>query len=249
MPATTPVVLLHAFPVDRRVWAPVAKELRSSGAEVLTPDFRGFGDDVRELSTQTSLDVLADDVAETIMRLGQPAVVGGLSLGGYVALNLARRHPDRVAALALVDTKANSDDAAAADGRLAFADRVDVEGGGWVADLMIPKLLGPTTRQRRPEVVKAVRKMTEENNPAVIAWVQRAMARRPDSFGVLRGFAGPVLGVVGSEDELSPPSDMTRIIAAATKGAMATIPGAGHLSPIEAPSQVAAVLASWLRSI
>jgi pimeloyl-ACP methyl ester carboxylesterase len=91
--------------------------------------------------------------------------------------------------------------------------------------------------------------MTEENNPAVIAWVQRAMARRPDSFGVLRGFAGPVLGVVGSEDELSPPSDMTRIIAAATKGAMATIPGAGHLSPIEAPSQVAAVLASWLRSI
>jgi pimeloyl-ACP methyl ester carboxylesterase len=249
VPATTPVVLLHAFPVDRRVWAPVAKELRSSGAEVLTPDFRGFGDDVRELSTQTSLDVLADDVAETIMRLGQPAVVGGLSLGGYVALNLARRHPDRVAALALVDTKANSDDAAAADGRLAFADRVDVEGGGWVADLMIPKLLGPTTRQRRPEVVKAVRKMTEENNPAVIAWVQRAMARRPDSFGVLRGFAGPVLGVVGSEDELSPPSDMTRIIAAATKGAMATIPGAGHLSPIEAPSQVAAVLASWLRSI
>ena len=249
MPATTPVVLLHAFPVDRRVWAPVAKELRSSGAEVLTPDFRGFGDDVRELSTQTSLDVLADDVAETIMRLGQPAVVGGLSLGGYVALNLARRHPDRVAALALVDTKANSDDAVAADGRLAFADRVDVEGGGWVADLMIPKLLGPTTRQRRPEVVKAVRKMTEENNPAVIAWVQRAMARRPDSFGVLRGFAGPVLGVVGSEDELSPPSDMTRIIAAATKGAMATIPGAGHLSPIEAPSQVAAVLASWLRSI
>lgn len=249
MPATTPVVLLHAFPVDRRVWAPVAKELRSSGAEVLTPDFRGFGDDVRELSTQTSLDVLADDVAETIMRLGQPAVVGGLSLGGYVALNLARRHPDRVAALALVDTKANSDDEAAADGRLAFADRVDVEGGGWVADLMIPKLLGPTTRQRRPEVVKAVRKMTEENNPAVIAWVQRAMARRPDSFGVLRGFAGPVLGVVGSEDELSPPSDMTRIIAAATNGAMATIPGAGHLSPIEAPSQVAAVLASWLRSI
>jgi len=249
VPATTPVVLLHAFPVDRRVWAPVAKELRSSGAEVLTPDFRGFGDDVRELSTQTSLDVLADDVAETIMRLGQPAVVGGLSLGGYVALNLARRHPDRVAAPALVDTKANSDDEAAADGRLAFADRVDVEGGGWVADLMIPKLLGPTTRQRRPEVVKAVRKMTEENNPAVIAWVQRAMARRPDSFGVLRGFAGPVLGVVGSEDELSPPSDMTRIIAAATNGAMATIPGAGHLSPIEAPSQVAAVLASWLRSI
>lgn len=249
MPATTPIVLLHAFPVDRRVWAPVAKELRSSGADVLAPNFRGFGDDLRELSTQTSLDVLADDVAETIMRLGQPAVVGGLSLGGYVALNLARRHPDRVAALALVDTKANSDEAAAADGRLAFADRVDVEGSGWVADAMMPKLLGPTARQHSPEVVEAVRKMTEENNPAVIAWVQRAMARRPDSFEVLRGFAGPILGVVGSEDELSPPSDMTRIVAVATKGSMAIIPGAGHLSPIEAPSRVAAVMASWLRSI
>jgi pimeloyl-ACP methyl ester carboxylesterase len=152
MPTKTPIVLLHAFPVDRRVWAPVAEELRSSGAEVLTPDFRGFGDDVRQLATKTSLDVLADDAAETIMRLGQPAVVGGLSLGGYVAMNLARRHPDRVAALALVDTKANADDAAAADGRLAFADRVDAEGSGWVADAMMPKLLGPTTRERNVDV-------------------------------------------------------------------------------------------------
>jgi pimeloyl-ACP methyl ester carboxylesterase len=249
MPTKTPIVLLHAFPVDRRVWAPVAEELRSSGAEVLTPDFRGFGDDVRQLATKTSLDVLADDAAETIMRLGQPAVVGGLSLGGYVAMNLARRHPDRVAALALVDTKANADDAAAADGRLAFADRVDAEGSGWVADAMMPKLLGPTTRERNVDVVAAVRTMIDENNPAAIAWVQRAMAQRPDSFDVLRGFTGPILGLVGSEDELSPPPDMTRIIAAAQRGSMATIPDVGHLSAIEAPSQVAAVLSSWLRSI
>jgi len=249
MPTQTPIVLLHAFPVDRRVWAPVAEELRSSGAEVLTPDFRGFGDDVRELSTKTSLDVLSDDVAETIMRLGQPAVVGGLSLGGYVAMNLARRHPDRIAALALVDTKANADDPAAADGRLAFADRVDAEGNGWVADAMMPKLLGPTSRERNADVVAAVRTMIDENNPAAIAWVQRAMAQRPDSLEVLRGFDGPILGLVGSDDELSPPPDMTRIIAAAQRGSMATIPDVGHLSPIEAPSQVAAVLSSWLRAI
>jgi len=249
MPTQTPIVLLHAFPVDRRAWAPVAEELRSSGAEVLTPDFRGFGDDVRELSTKTSLDVLSDDVAETIMRLGQPAVVGGLSLGGYVAMNLARRHPDRIAALALVDTKANADDPAAADGRLAFADRVDAEGNGWVADAMMPKLLGPTSRERNADVVAAVRTMIDENNPAAIAWVQRAMAQRPDSLEVLRGFDGPILGLVGSDDELSPPPDMTRIIAAAQRGSMATIPDVGHLSPIEAPSQVAAVLSSWLRAI
>ncbi|NQU36561.1 MAG: alpha/beta fold hydrolase [Actinobacteria bacterium] len=249
MRANAPVVLLHAFPVDRRVWAPVAEELRSSGAQVVTPDFRGFGSDVRELSTKTSLDVLADDIAETIMRLGKPAVVGGLSLGGYVAMNLVRRHPDRVAALALVDTKANADDAAGVAGRIAFADRVDADGSGWVAEAMLPKLLGPTTRGHNADVVAAVSQMIDENNPSAIAWVQRAMAKRPDSLDVLRGFDGPVLGIVGSDDELSPPPDMSRIVAAAQRGSMATIPDVGHLSPMEAPSQVAAVFASWLRSI
>ncbi len=249
MTTNAPVVLLHAFPVDRRVWESVAEELRSTGAHVLTPDFRGFGEDVRELSRRTSLDVLADDVAESIMRLGRPAVVGGLSLGGYVAMNLARRHPEQVAALALVDTKASADDPAAAAGRLAFADRVDSEGSGWVADAMMPKLLGPLTRERDEDVVARVTTMIEENNPSAIAWVQRAMAERQDSFEVLRDFEGPILGVVGSDDELSAPADVTRMVAAASRGSMATIPEVGHLSPIEAPSQVAAVLASWLRSI
>ncbi len=154
-----------------------------------------------------------------------------------------------VAGLILADTKASADPQEAAQGRLAFADRVDQDGSGWVAEAMMPKLLGPRTRASDPQVVDAVTAMIDENDPKVIAWVQRAMAARPDSFDVIRDFDGPVLGIVGSDDVLSTPAEVAKMVAVAANGTLATIPDSGHLTTIEAPNQVAAVIASWLRSI
>jgi len=121
-------------------------------------------------------------------------------MGGYVAMCLARRYPERVAGLVLVDTKAAADPQAGADGRRAFADRVDAEGSAWVADAMMSKLISDSTVTQRPDVEQRVRQQIAGCPPATIAWIQRAMAQRPDSFDVLDTFDGPVLVIVGSED-------------------------------------------------
>ncbi|HZB50265.1 MAG TPA: alpha/beta fold hydrolase, partial [Mycobacteriales bacterium] len=152
----TDVVLLPAFPVTSAVWAGPAAALTAAGHRVLTPDQRGFGGTPLG-PDEPSLDLVADDVARLLDSEGLPrAVVGGVSMGGYVAMALLRRHPDRVAALALVDTKATADPPAARDNRERIARTVLAESSPRVLlDDVLPALLGPTTKAERPAVLAA----------------------------------------------------------------------------------------------
>lgn len=245
--ALPPVVLLHAFPVDSRLWEDVAQQLRDQGIDPIVPDLRAFGSNRDELPTEPSLDVLADDVVELVEAAGQgPAVIAGVSMGGYVAMNIARRHPAQVAGLALVDTKAGQDPPAGIEGRLAFADRVEAEGSQWVADAMLPNLIAEATVAKKPDVERRVRQQIADCPPETIAWIQRAMARRPDSFDVLDQFAGPVLLIVGSEDLLSPPAEAVAMAEVARRATLVEIPEVGHLTPIESPKVVTIALSEWL---
>jgi len=245
--ALPPVILLHAFPVDARLWEDVEQQLREQGIEPIVPNLRGFGTNRDELPTEPNLDALADDVAALIEGTGaQSAVVAGVSMGGYVAMNLARRYPERVAGLVLVDTKAAADPQAGADGRRAFADRVDAEGSAWVADAMMSKLISDSTVTQRPDVEQRVRQQIAGCPPATIAWIQRAMAQRPDSFDVLDTFDGPVLVIVGSEDLLSPPADAVAMAEASRQATLIEIPGVGHLTPLENPVVVTVAISEWL---
>ncbi len=245
--ALPPVILLHAFPVDSRLWEDVAQQLREQGVNPIAPDLRGFGSNDDELPSEPSLDVIGDDVARLIHVIGDgAAVIAGVSMGGYVAMNVARRFPTLVAGLVLVDTKAGQDPAAGVEGRLAFADRVESEGTDWVADAMIPNLVSETTIARRPEVEQRVRQQIVDCPPATIAWIQRAMAARPDSFDVLDAFGGPVLLIVGSEDLLSPPAEAVAMAEAAHQATLVEIPDVGHLTPIESPKVVSIAVAQWL---
>lgn len=245
--ALPPVILLHAFPVDARLWEDVAHQLREQGLDPIVPDLRGFGTNRAELPSRPDLDVLADDVAELIADTGAgSAVVAGVSMGGYVAMNLARRYPERVAGLVFVDTKAGADPAPGAQGRLDFADRVETEGSAWVADAMMPKLISDSTVTGHPDVEARVRQQIADCPPATIAWIQRAMAARPDSFDVLDEFAGPILVIVGSEDVLSPPSDAVAMAEAARQATLIEIPDAGHLTPLENPVVVTLAMSEWL---
>lgn len=248
------VVLLHAFPLDHRMWSHQTRALTEAGYRVLTPDYRGFGPDWRErdddLPPEPNLDVLADDVIALLDSNSiDRAIIGGLSLGGYVAMNLLRRYPDRVAALLLADTRANADDAAAREGRLAFADRVDVEGTEWVPDAMLGKLLGPQAFANA-ELVAELSEWITAANPAALAWTQGAMAARPDSFSALRAFTGPALVLVGQEDQTTP-VDTVAQVAEAMPGAQpqrrfVRIARAGHLAAIEEPAAVSAAVLDWI---
>jgi pimeloyl-ACP methyl ester carboxylesterase len=248
------VVLLHAFPMDSALWAAQRRGLAAAGFRVVTIDLPGFGGSA--LSTEApNLDVMADEVAAVMDHLGlAEAVVGGLSMGGYVVMAMLRRHPDRLRGIILADTKAGADPAEAAANRLRLAD--DVEDAGTtrgLAEAMLPNLLGATTREDRPAVVDTVRRWIAAQPAAGVAWAQRAMAVRPDSTADLAGFGRPVLVIVGEQDTISPLAEAQAIARAARSGGsradVVEIPGVGHLSAVEDPDAVTHALQAWLPSV
>jgi pimeloyl-ACP methyl ester carboxylesterase len=236
-----PVVLLHAFPLDGRMWAPQVEAL-SGSFQVIVPDLRGFGaargavadPDEHDLGEGGWMDLLADDVALLLDRLEvERAVVAGLSLGGYLAFALWRRHAARIRALGLIATRAGKDREEAARNRLEMAERVGEEGVAFVPTVMLPRILGATSRATRPEVIERVTRLIIEQSPAGVAAAQRGMATRADSTGTLGSIDVPVLVIAGAEDETIPVGDAKLIADQVRNGRLVEIESAGHLVNLE----------------
>ncbi|MBG0821233.1 alpha/beta fold hydrolase [Planomonospora sp. ID91781] len=241
-----PVVLLHAFPMSSTMWL-AQREGLAATCKVITPDLRGFGGSPLG-DDEPSVDVMADDVVRLLDEEGiDRAVVGGQSMGGYVTMALCRRHPDRLLGAVLADTKATADSEAARAGRERIAAAVLERGTSVLVDEVLPGLVGSTTRQRRAMVFGRVRGLVQSAPPAAVAWAQRAMAARPDSFGTLRGLKVPALVIVGEEDGLSPPSDAEAMAEAVPDGRLTVIEKAGHLSAVEQPEAFNRAVAAFLR--
>lgn len=247
--AGRPLVLLHAFPLSSAMWLEQRNAL-SDVCRVITPDLRGFGGSQLD-SEKPSLDHMADDVAALVDHLGTgPVVLGGLSMGGYVAMALLRRHPHLVSALVLADTKASADPPPARENRERIAAVLDEEESARVlVDDVLPALCGETTKRDRPLVLGRVRALVEGTPPAAAAWAQRAMAGRPDSTDTLRTADVPALVVVGDEDTLSPPADAEAMVEALPQGRLVVIPGSGHLTAVEAPEAFATALRDFVTAL
>ncbi|MFC7340944.1 alpha/beta fold hydrolase [Saccharopolyspora griseoalba] len=263
--AGTPLVLLHAYPVDARMWTPLRVRLEDQ-ARVIAPDQRGLGEssldgssahglatppEERLVAEAPSVDVVAADILALLDELELPRVVlGGCSMGGYVATALLRAAPQRVAGLLLVDTKAPADTEEAKAKRIGAAERAEREGtAGWLAEDMLPALLGETTRRDRPEVVATARELIESQPADGVAWAQRAMAQRPDGLRALEEFDGPSLVAVGEEDGVTPPSEARRMVEALPRGELVVLPGSGHLPSLEVPDELASAVRPWLSRI
>lgn len=243
-----PLVLLHAFPLSSAMWLE-QREILGARCRVITPDQRGFGGSPLG-SDEPSLGECADDVLALLDRLELESVVlGGLSMGGYVAMELLRRAPERVSALLLADTKASADSAEAKEGRLRTAETVEREGTAQLSETMLPALLGATTLERRPAVAGRVRGLVAAAPPAAVAWASRAMAARPDSFDVLRATDVPALVVVGEQDTLSPVAQAQEMVDALPQGRLAIMPEAGHLSAVEDPGSFGAGVTGFLEEL
>ena len=240
------LVLLHGFPLNATTWS-AQREGLSSACRVVCPDQRGFGGTLLGYD-EPSLDEVADDVAAMLDAKKLDAVVlGGLSMGGYVAMAFLRRHPERVRALVLADTKAGADPAEAAANRLRIAEEVLAAGSSaQLVDDLLPKLVGTTTKERRPLVLGRLKATVESAPPPAVAWAQRAMAARPDSFDTLRGVTVPALVVVGEEDEISPVKDAEAMAEALPDARLVVVPEAGHMSSMEAPEAFNAALLEFL---
>jgi pimeloyl-ACP methyl ester carboxylesterase len=235
-----PLVLLHAFPLDRRMWDGVRL---GDDVEVVAPDQRGFGGSSLGGGEPDLAAVAADVIA---LLGGRRAVFGGCSMGAYVAMAVLRAAPELVAGLVLVSGRATADTDAGRANRYAMAARIDDEGPGFVADAMLPALLGVETHERRPEVVAAVRALVSEQDGAAVAWAQRAMAVRPDSSELLAGTDVPTLIVRGEQDALIPLEEAEAMATLIPKAEVVVLAGAGHLPPVEAPEEFTGALARWL---
>jgi pimeloyl-ACP methyl ester carboxylesterase len=244
-----PLLLLHAFPLSRAMWRPQLDALQAD-YRVLAPDLRGFGGSV-DFPDAPGVDRLADDAAALLDDLGirEPVVVGGLSMGGYVALAFARRHAGRLRGLILADTRAEADDAAGRANRdklIAFAREHTARD---VAEQMLPRLVGPETAARRPQVVDEVRRIAQEQAPAGVIGALQALRDRPDATPVLPTVRVPTLVLVGRDDALTPPA-MAQAMARQIPGArLVEIPGAGHLSNLERPEAFNAAVRAFLQDL
>ncbi|NJD20119.1 MAG: alpha/beta fold hydrolase [Gemmatimonadetes bacterium] len=245
MDPLTPVVFLHAFPLNAAMWTRQAEPL--APRQALAPHFPGFG---ARPPGEATLDafaraVLADMDAAGIGR----AVLVGLSMGGYTAFRMHALAPARVAGLVLAATRAGADDEAGRAKRTDQAARARREGIGWLADAMLPGLLGETTRRERPDVVAHVRSLVAQADAEGVARAQEAMRERPDSFPRLGEIRVPTLVIVGEEDTLTPPAEARRIADGVKEARLVVLPGAGHLANLEKPEAFNAVVADFLLGI
>ena len=234
-----PLVLLHAFPLDHDMWRRQA-ELDES-LRLIVPDLRGFGGSG---SVPDSIAGFADDVAAVLdaLHLERPAVICGISMGGYVAQHVAARHPDRVAALLLVDTRLEADTPEARTNRVDLAGKVGRLGQSILADAMIPRLLAhPRTDDdaaiaRRAENDTLLRAMIERQRVPTIQAALAALGDRPDMTEAMRRVTVPTLLVVGAEDQITPPACLEGAEAIIPNAKLLIVPAAGHLVPLEAPA-------------
>ena len=241
------VVLVHGFPQSRRYWHPQLAAL-PAGVRALAPDLRGFGDS--EPRAPLSLDRHADDLVALLDHVGVArAVVCGLSMGGYVALALWRRHPARVRALVLADTRAGADDAAGRARRDALVALARREGSAAVADTQLAGSLGRTTREREPARVAAFRALLSAAPVEGIVGALLAMRDRPDATATLPTIAVPTLVLVGAEDVLTPVDEARRLAAGIVGARLAVIDGAGHASSWERPAAFTAELAAFVLAL
>lgn len=236
----TTLLLIHGFPLDHRLWEAQLRGL-SAEARVVAPDLRGHGRSGLTPGTATMVQH-ADDLAALLDHLGiGQAIVAGLSMGGYVAFAFWRRHRERVRALALLDTRAEADSVVARAGRDAAAAKARQAGAAAIADEMLPRLLAPANLAN-PKIAGAARRMMAEQPVEGIVAALAGLRDRADSRPILSTITVPTLVVVGEHDAITPPADAQAMAAAIPAARLVTVPGAGHLSPLENPRAVNAAL-------
>jgi 3-oxoadipate enol-lactonase len=247
--AGLPLLLLHGYPLSRRLWRPQIEDL-ANAARVIAPDLRGHGDTDVPAGPYTVAQ-LADDAAHLLdaLNITAPVVVGGLSLGGYVALAFQRRYPERTAGLILAATRAGADSPEAQANRDKAAASALEKGTSAIVDAMLPKLLAPRTYIEQPAVVDEARAlMAGTAVPGIVATLA-ALKTRPDATPQLAGIGVPVVVIHGAEDAIIPPSEAEAAAQALPHARLVLVPSAGHLLNLEQPAAFNAAVRTYLAAL
>ncbi len=240
-----PVVLLHPFPANHEFWLPVAQAL-ATRYRIVLPDLRGHGDSGVGEGPAT-MAKHASDIAHVMdaADIGRAPLIG-VSIGGYALFEFWRRHRGRVAALGLCNTKAPADSSGARAARLQAASDVLEHGTEPCFESMIPRQLGESTRETRPDLVAGALNMMRKMSPEDVAQVQRGMAERPDSVDTLKTINVPTLLVTGEEDILTGVNEAELMRRHISGSQLRVIPKAGHYSAWEQPEEASKLLRQFL---
>lgn len=247
--AGEPLVLVHGHPFDRSMWRPQVERFSRSGWRVIVPDLRGYGE-TTVVPGKTTLAAFARDIVGLLDHLDVgPVVLGGLSMGGQIVMELHRLFPERIRGLVLADTTPQAETPEGRERRNAMADRLLREGMGPYAAEVLPKMVAPPNIDALPAVAEHVLAMMLATSPEGAAAALRGRAERPDYVEMLEAVAVPVLVVVGADDEFTPVADARLMAERLPQATLAVIDGAAHMPNLERPAEFDAVLETFLVSL
>lgn len=230
-----PVVLIHAFPLTRKMWKSQAEVLTDNGFRVILPDLPGFGKQAGN-SKRFTIEEIALQIAESIESLNiEKAIFGGLSMGGYVLFNLFRIAPLKFSALILCDTTYLADTEEKQKGRFGMISKIEKQGTNALIENMLPNLISDETKKKNPLLTAELKEIFSDVNPRSAINALQSMAERKDSTDVIGNINVPTLLVFGEFDTITNLENAKKMNELISGSELRIIKDAGHYSNLEQP--------------
>jgi pimeloyl-ACP methyl ester carboxylesterase len=242
------MLLLHGYPLSGALFARVREALQSD-YKVITLDHRGYGKSEAP-GTPDSVDVYAKDALAVMDKLGiDKAIIGGMSMGGPIALSMYRQAPQRFSGLILIDTIAAAASPAEAGLWNGVADMIRAGNMEAVIKTLMPDMLTGQTRMAQKPVVDYLETVMKQASREGAIGGAIALAKRPDASSMLGQIKVPTLIMVGLTDAVYSFEISRRMHEAIPNSKLAIIPGASHAAVFEAPGHAAAAISDWGKSL
>jgi len=243
-----PVIFLHGYPFDKTMWQLQVDFLKSS-YRLIACDVRGFGKSTDE-KDPLSIDLFGDDLIAFMDTLNiNKAIVCGLSMGGFIALNAHQRFADRFEALILCDTQCIADTANVKEKRYQAIDEIESSGVGDFNEGFIKRVFHKNSLTTKKELVEQLRSVVFANSHYSICKGLVALAERSETCSTLNTITIPTLIICGREDEVTPLAQSEFMHSKIKGSVLRIIDNAGHVSNLEQPHQFNNHLLEFLRSL
>lgn len=244
-----PVVLLHAFPLSKKMWKSQIDVLVAANCRVILPDFRGFGE-TELVSEITKMEDLATDIKDLLDDLEiEKAIIGGLSMGGYVTLNMYRLYPEKFAGMILADTSSLADTEEKREGRFKLIEETETKGIAVIVEGMVPKLTSDHTKNEHPEIIDQINHDASQTNPKGAIAALRGMAARHDHTEMLKDISVSTLLIFGAEDKVTNLDGAKILDENIPDSKLEIIEKIGHLANLEDPESFNKILVEFVKTV